>query len=145
MRLLRFAALTLLLALLALAIYAVVARTLAAGVTLSIVGAESACNEYADVSCVISNGTSNAISFFKVYDEQQLEYILLVKGDSEDVYMIGRMATFQIQNLLIAYKERFDKDNFIKNLLLDNLLLVDIYTRSQKIKIHHHKSHLTGN
>ena len=24
---------------------------------------------------------------------------------------------FQIQNLLVAYKERFDKDNFIKNLL----------------------------
>ena len=69
MRLLRFVALTLLLALLALAIYAVVARTLAAGVTLSIVGGESACNEYADVSCVISNGTSNAISFFKVYDD----------------------------------------------------------------------------
>ena len=42
--------------------------------------------------------------------------------------MVGKMAAFQVQNLLIAYKERFDKDNFIKNLLLDNLLLVDIYT-----------------
>ena len=39
---------------------------------------------------------------------------------------------FQSENLLIAYKERFDKDNFIKNLLLDNLLLVDIYNRAKK-------------
>ena len=45
--------------------------------------------------------------------------------------MIGQMAAFQIQNLLVAYKERFDKDNFIKNLLLDNLLLVDIYNRAK--------------
>ena len=45
------------------------------------------------------------------------------------------MATFQIQNLLVAYKERFDKDNFIKNLLLDNLLLVDIYNRAKKLHI----------
>lgn len=73
--------------------------------------------------------------FFKVFDEHQLEYILLARGGSEDVYMIGKIATFQVQNLLVAYKERFDKDNFIKNLLLDNLLLVDIYNRAKKLHI----------
>ncbi len=73
--------------------------------------------------------------FFKVFDEHQLEYILLAKGDSEDVYMVGKIAAFRIQNLLVAYKERFDKDNFIKNLLLDNLLLVDIYNRAKKLHI----------
>jgi carbohydrate diacid regulator len=36
---------------------------------------------------------------------------------------------------LVAYKERFDTDNFIKNLLLDNLLLVDIYNRAKKLHI----------
>ena len=35
----------------------------------------------------------------------------------------------------MAYKERYDKDNFIKNLLLDNLLLVDIYSRAKKLHI----------
>lgn len=73
--------------------------------------------------------------FFKIYDEQVIEYVLVAIGSSEDVYMIGKMAAFQIQNLLVAYKERFDKDNFIKNLLLDNLLLVDIYSRSKKLHI----------
>ena len=68
--------------------------------------------------------------FFKIFDEHQLEYILLANGGSDDVYMVGKIAAFQIQNLLVAYKERFDKDNFIKNLLLDNLLLVDIYNRA---------------
>ena len=73
--------------------------------------------------------------FFKVFDEHQLEYILLAKGGSDDVYMVGKLAAFQIQNLLVAYKERFDKDNFIQNLLLDNLLLVDIYNRAKKLHI----------
>ena len=73
--------------------------------------------------------------FFKIYDESELEYVLLAKGEAEDVYMIGKVAAFQIQNLLVAYKERFDKDNFIKNLLLDNLLLVDIYNRAKKLHV----------
>ena len=73
--------------------------------------------------------------FFKVFDEHQLEYVLLANGNSDDVHMVGRMAAFQIQNLLVAYKERFDKDNFIKNLLLDNLLLVDIYNRAKKLHV----------
>ena len=73
--------------------------------------------------------------FFKIFDEHQLEYILVVNGSSDDVYMVGKIAAFQIQNLLVAYKERFDKDNFIKNLLLDNLLLVDIYNRAKKLHI----------
>ena len=73
--------------------------------------------------------------FFKIFDEQRLEYVLVANGDSEGEYMLGKIAAFQIQSLLVAYKERFDKDNFIKNLLLDNLLLVDIYNRAKKLHI----------
>lgn len=53
--------------------------------------------------------------FFKIFDEQRLEYVLVANGDSEGEYMLGKIAAFQIQSLLVAYKERFDKDNFIKN------------------------------
>lgn len=77
----------------------------------------------------------NGFQFFKVEDEGNLEYIIMARGTSDDVYMVGKLAAFQIQNLLVAYKERFDKDNFIKNLLLDNLLLVDIYNRAKKLHI----------
>ena len=73
--------------------------------------------------------------FIKIYDEYHLEYVLLAIGISEEILTIAKLAAFQIQGLLIAYKERFDKDNFIKNLLLDNLLLVDIYNRAKKLHI----------
>ena len=73
--------------------------------------------------------------FFKIFDDQVVEYILVARGSSEDAYMIGKVAVSEIQNLIVAYKERFDKNNFIQNLLLDNLLLVDIYNRAKKLHI----------
>ena len=94
--------------------------------------------EQAVLSFVESPADSQVIQgcqFFKIFDEQRLEYVLLANGETEDVYMLGKIAAFQIQSLLVAYKERFDKDNFIKNLLLDNLLLVDIYNRAKKLHI----------
>lgn len=108
------------------------------GKTLASTLSESDEYEEAVLSFVNSQADSQVVSgyqFFKVYDDNQLEYVLIVKGGSEDVYMIGKIAAFQIQNLLVAYKERFDKDNFIKNLLLDNLLLVDIYNRAKKLHV----------
>ncbi len=100
----------------------------------------SAVEEYREAVLVFADSLAESqalqgYQFFKVFDDNQLEYIILVKGETDDVYMVGKMATFQIQNLLVAYKERFDKDNFIKNLLLDNLLLVDIYNRAKKLHI----------
>lgn len=94
--------------------------------------------ESAVLSFVESPADSQVIQgdhFFKIFDEQQLEYVLLAGGENEEVYMVGKIAAFQVQSLLVAYKERFDKDNFIKNLLLDNLLLVDIYNRAKKLHI----------
>lgn len=101
--------------------------------TMDMGGSAAAALEF--VASVADSQEIQGYQFFKIFDEQQVEYILVAGGVGEDVYMIGKMAAFQIQNLLVAYKERFDKDNFMKNLLLDNLLLVDIYSRSMKLRI----------
>ena len=97
-------------------------------------------DEYEDAVVAFADSPAESqvmmgFQFFKVYDDNELEYVILAKGEAEDVYMIGKVASFQIQSLLVAYKERFDKDNFVKNLLLDNLLLVDIYNRAKKLHI----------
>lgn len=71
----------------------------------------------------------------KILDEGELLYILVARGSGDDVYMVGKIAVCQIQNLAIAYKERYDRNNFFQNLLLDNLLLVDIYNRAKKLHV----------
>lgn len=71
----------------------------------------------------------------KILDEGELMYVLVARGNGEDAYMVGKIAVCQLRNLAIAYKERFDRNNFFQNLLLDNLLLVDIYNRAKKLHI----------
>lgn len=71
----------------------------------------------------------------KILEDGEVVYVLVAKGTGADAYMVGKVAVSQIQNLVIAYKEHFDKNNFFQNLLLDNLLLVDIYNRAKKLRI----------
>lgn len=71
----------------------------------------------------------------KVKEEQELIYILVAQGFGEDTYMVGRIATAQIGRLIAAYKDKFDRNNFFQNLILDNLLLVDVYNKAKKLHI----------
>ncbi len=72
---------------------------------------------------------------FKIYAGSSMEYILALKGTGEKATMVGRMAAFQIQTLMGSGRDTYDRDSFMKNLLLDNLLLVDIYERAKKLHI----------
>ncbi len=71
----------------------------------------------------------------KVLDEEEVLFVLDARGMLDETYMIGKIAVSQLQNLIIAYKERYDRNNFFQNLLLDNMLLVDIYNRAKKLHI----------
>lgn len=73
--------------------------------------------------------------FFLVQDEDEPVYILGLTGPFTDMAVAGRMGVSQLTNLLFAYKEKMDKNRFIQNLLLDNMLLVDVYNQAKKVKI----------
>ena len=75
--------------------------------------------------------------YFRVNDGNRLEYILSCNA-SRETMVLGQMTVMQLEAMITAHQERFDKDNFIKNLLLDNLLLVDIYNRAKKLHIDTH-------
>lgn len=94
-----------------------------------------------DTDAIVAFATSNVESqtvsgcqYMKIYDEGDPIYVLLC-GDTSEESMIGRVAVSNIQALITAYKERFDRNNFFQNLILDNLLLVDIYNRAKKLHI----------
>ncbi len=98
--------------------------------------------DFLDVSIVINFANSPVdsqvigdVHLFKILDEGDPAYVLLAKGDSEHAYMVGKIGVSQLQNLVVAYKERFDRNNFFQNLLLDNMLLIDVYNRARKLKI----------
>lgn len=60
-------------------------------------------------------------------------YAAAVKKDSDNALMTVKLLAAQVRNLLSAQKERIDKDDFVKNLILDNLLQIDIFNRSKKL------------
>ena len=78
--------------------------------------------------------TINGHHYLKAFHEMDVAYIVVCKDVNEDL-MIAKIAVSQLENLLIAYRERIDKNNFFQNLLLDNLLLVDIYNRAKKLHL----------
>ena len=73
--------------------------------------------------------------FFKIMDNQISEYVLVARGNGEDGYMIGKIAVSELHNLMVAYHEKQDRNSFIQNVLMDNMLLVDIYNRAKKLHI----------
>ena len=54
--------------------------------------------------------------------------------DAEDPDAVDA-AVRQIMQLTNAYKEKYNKANFIQNLLMDNVLHVDMYNRAKKLHI----------
>ena len=87
---------------------------------------------------VVSPADSQVIGnhhLMKIYEEDGLLYVVVSKGNGDDAYMIGKIAVSQIQNLAIAYRERYDRNSFFQNLLLDNLLIIDIHNRSRKLHV----------
>lgn len=72
--------------------------------------------------------------FIKVFDEGRVEYVVVSK-DTPGAETAGKIAAFQVAELSNAYRDKLDKDAFFKNLLLDNMLLVDIYSRAKKLHI----------
>ena len=73
--------------------------------------------------------------FYKIVVEEELKYVLLARSFSEESYIVGKMAVSQIRHLTLAYMEHFDRNNFIQNILLGNMLVVDMYNKAQKLHI----------
>lgn len=73
--------------------------------------------------------------FFKVLVDGEVTYILIVKSSTEESYMVGKLAVCQIRNLAEAYRKQFDRNNFMQNILLGNLLIVDMYNQARKFHV----------
>ncbi len=74
-------------------------------------------------------------SFFRVSSEEESVYVLIIHTEKDGTEIIGRLGVKQMEALILAYQERMNRNHFIQNLLLDNMLLVDIYNRAKKMNI----------
>ncbi|MCQ2499587.1 MAG: helix-turn-helix domain-containing protein [Lachnospiraceae bacterium] len=87
---------------------------------------------------IISPADSQVVQFnhlLKVYDDDNLVYVVNVFGSDDNAYMIGKIAVSNLNMLINAYKEKLDKNNYFQNLLMDNMLLVDVYNKARKLHV----------
>ncbi len=77
----------------------------------------------------------NDAAYFLVEDEDVPVYVLVLLGECPHISIYAEMGVSQLSNLLFAYKEKMDRNRFVQNLLLDNMLLVDVYNQARKMKI----------
>ncbi len=83
--------------------------------------------------CTYSVGRGT--SYFAVEDEGELFYVLALHKTDDQTKSQGRLCVSQMKHLIQAYKVRTDKNHFYQNLLLDNLLMVDIFNQAKKLGI----------
>ena len=89
-----------------------------------------------EVTGVSEEHLDECYGLFPVYDDDELTYIFVIEHNNEiDVHTSGRLSVCQLESLLRSGSERLDRNRFIQNLLLDNLLLVDIYSQAKKLHI----------
>ncbi len=79
--------------------------------------------------------TLHNYQFFKIIVDQEVEYILVVRGTNEEDFMVGRMAVCQLRNLVASSMEQFDRNSFMQNVLLGNMLAVDMFSKAKRLHI----------
>ena len=61
------------------------------------------------------------------------DYAVLVEGTDEPALRYAALLAISLQNIKQYHDEQFDKTNFIKNVVLDNILPGDIYAKAREL------------
>lgn len=73
--------------------------------------------------------------WYKITLDGETEYIYGLTFNGEDSKVIGRMAASQVRMAVENFEGQFDRNNFVQNVLLGNMLTVDIYAKAKKLHI----------
>lgn len=81
--------------------------------------------------CTVLKG----ISFQKVYIKNKLELITFIESDDEESMKYLSLISINVVNIKVYHEDKFDKANFIKSIIMDNILPGDISIRANELHI----------
>lgn len=83
----------------------------------------------ASMECVVDSGYT-----FKPLDSKSgLEYVAFVEGGDDLAAKFVSVVAITLANTKQYFDEKYDKNNFVKNVILDNILPGDIYIKSKEL------------
>ena len=82
-------------------------------------------------SAVVHNGCT-----YKPFGTHgKAEYVVFVEGTGDDAKHIAGLLSVSLTSVKALYDEKYDKANFIKNIILDNILPSDIYLKAKELHL----------
>jgi Sugar diacid utilization regulator len=84
-------------------------------------------------NCLIMDG----YTFQKIFIKGRLELILYINADSEDARKYLGLISILVSDIKEFHDEKYDKNSFIKNIVLDNILPGDIQFRAKELHLNY--------
>lgn len=72
---------------------------------------------------------------YKLEIQHEIDYVLVASGTVDNKETIGKMAACQIRNLILSQSEDFDRNSFIQNVLLGNMLTMDMHSKAKRLHV----------
>lgn len=77
----------------------------------------------------------DGVLYQKVYLKNKFEFIIYMKSDAKDAKKLLGLLAMNIKNSKIYYDEKYNKINFIRSIVTDNILMSDITVRARELHI----------
>jgi carbohydrate diacid regulator len=74
-------------------------------------------------------------SYQKIYIKNKLELIVFINSVDEKDLKVLSLISLNISNMKLFYEDKYDKNTFMKNIILDNILPGDIPLRSKELHL----------
>lgn len=107
-----------------------------------LVSSDDGCISSNDLDCVLSftedntdTFTYNGFTYKPVVSMGKIEYIIFVKGDDVAARNYADILDVSFSSVKSLYDDKYDKLNFIKNFLLDNILPGDVLAKAAELHI----------
>lgn len=78
---------------------------------------------------------ANGFSFKGISINSYCEYAVFVEGNDEDAARDASILSVSFANIKEYYDEKYSKANFIKNIIMDNIMPGDIYLRARRLHL----------
>lgn len=103
-----------------------------------------ACSELGKIGEICTEVTEEALASFEIFHANgytfkpfgalpRAEYAVLVAGNDPEAQKYAQILAVSLDNIKQYYDEKYDRSNFIKNVILDNILPGDIYLKSREL------------
>jgi carbohydrate diacid regulator len=77
----------------------------------------------------------NGVSFQKVYVKNKLEFIIFLDSPEESSRKYLSLIAVNVMNVKNYHEEKFDKSNFFKSIIMDNILPGDISLKAKELHL----------